>query len=54
MHFDPTVPFLIPDVVFEVAEDEVSAKFPIDPGEQIQIEGGGDSRRVIIGQAACP
>ena len=29
---------------------KVSPEFPIDPGEQIQIEGGGDPRRVIVGQ----
>ena len=36
--------------MFEVRQDKVSAEFPIDPGEQIQIEGGGDPRRVIVGQ----
>jgi hypothetical protein len=48
VHFDATVYFLIPDVVFEVPKDKVSPEFPIDPGKQIEIEGGGHSGRVIV------
>src|SRR5262249_15653219 len=50
VHFDPTVHIFIPDLMFEVPQDKVSPEFPIDPTEQIQIEGGSDSRRIIIAQ----
>ena len=50
MHFYPTVHFLIPDIVFEMPEVKVSPEFPIDPGEQIEIERRSHSSRIIIGQ----
>ena len=37
-------------IMREVRQDKVSAKFAIDPREQVQIERRGDSRRVIVGQ----
>ena len=43
MHFDSTVHALIPDFMREVRQDKVSAKFAIDPREQVQIERRGDS-----------
>src|SRR5579863_10116073 len=33
----------------ELIEFEGSAEFAIDPAQQIEIEGGGDARRIVIG-----
>ena len=50
MHVDAAVRFLIADLMCEVREKKVSAQFPIDPSEEIAVEGGGHSGGVIIGE----
>ena len=50
MHFDPTIPVLIPALMFEARHMKVSSEFSVNPGEDVQIESRGDPRRIIVGR----
>ncbi len=48
MHFDALLAVVIARFVPELFQIEVRAQFPIDPLEEIQIEGGGHAENVIV------
>ena len=48
VHFDTVRCFIEDGEVRELRKVEVGAEFAIDSGQEVEIEGGGDSNRVIV------
>ena len=48
MHLDASRRFVIERVMAVRGHVEVAAELAVDPGQQVQIESGGDALRVVV------
>lgn len=49
MHFDPTCRSVVWGAVSELGETEIGTQLPVRSLQQIEIEGGGDTGRIVVG-----
>ena len=49
VHFDAAVTRIVDGLVRECGEIERATEFPIYPSQQVEIEGGRDAGRIVIG-----
>ena len=53
VHLDAALARIVDRLVLEGAEVEGAGQLAVDAGQQVEVEGGGDALRVVVGQDAA-